>query len=224
MDGFSRLRHAILSMIVRDLPLGFWEDARTRAMQTYLDIFHEIKSDPNALDEQRLDKLYQDRHFRMERLLADLAKKHGLACSPTILDENNRRYVYVTKGSFGLTQTYVQAIGGMPHPARFRERLAAMNGIPDEPRLDFGDEPREVLLEKEFYGLLAHNPVGKRFIENDQKLGMIQFCVPSPGCTRWALQLTIQEIISAYEVAKPEQKPERRLAWKKGRGSKRESK
>src|SRR3546814_4478945 len=67
------------------------------------------------------------------------------------------------------------SIGAMPKPARFRERLAAINDIMRSPRLDLGDEPREVLLGKRFYGLLAHNPAGKRFVESDRRLGMIQF-------------------------------------------------
>src|SRR3546814_7516787 len=71
----------------------------------------------------------------------------------------------------------------MPKPARFRERLAAINDIMRSPRLDLGDEPREVLLGKRFYGLLAHNPAGKRFVESDQRLGMIQFCLPMKDCS-----------------------------------------
>src|SRR3546814_19450852 len=79
----------------------------------------------------------------------------------------------------------------MPKPARFRERLAAINDIMRSPRLDLGDEPREVLLGKRFYGLLAHHPAGKRFVESDQRLGMIQFCLPVKACSDWALQIGI---------------------------------
>lgn len=214
MDWLERLRAKILNTLVRDLPQGFWEDARARTRQTYLDVFHEIDANPNLVLEQRLDKLYQDRHFRMEKLLTILAADHGLACSPTLLVENNRSYVYATQGAIGITQTYVPAIGDMPKPAKFRERLAAMNGIAEMPRLDFGDEPKEALRIKDFYGLLAHNPVGKRFTEEDQRLGMIQFCVPVNDCSGWALQLTVQEIIATYDAKKDRKSQDRRLPWK----------
>jgi hypothetical protein len=202
MDGLDRLRAVILSTIVRDIPKGFWEDGRTGSRQTYLDAYHEVAHYPALVAEQRLDKLYQDRHFRMEHLLLVLAQKHGLSVSPTILVENNRHYVYVTHGAIALTQAYVPAIGDMPKAAKFRERHAAMNNISQQARLALGDEPMEVLLGKDFYGLLIHNPVGKRFTEVEQRLGMIQFCVPYPGCTTWALQLTIEEIIAGYDIAR----------------------
>ncbi|MCH8097939.1 MAG: hypothetical protein IID53_12760 [Proteobacteria bacterium] len=103
----------------------------------------------------------------------------------------------------------------MPKPARFRERHAAMSNIPKFPRLDLGDEPPEVLLGKDFYGLLAHNPVGKRFTEHEQRLGMMQFCIPVNDCSGWAVELAIEEIVSAYQVAAPAEKVDRRLPWKK---------
>ncbi len=105
----------------------------------------------------------------------------------------------------------------MPKPARFRERHAALNAIPAWPRLDLGDEPPEVLLGKEFYGLIAHNPVGKSFGSGEQHLGMIQFCVPYPDMHDWAVQLTVEEIVIAYADMAPSRKPDRRLPWKKGK-------
>lgn len=215
MDWQSRLRNIILSTIVRDFPLKFWEDARMRGRQTYLDVFSQVRHDRNLVEEQRLDKLYQDRYFHMERLLAVLANEHGLAQTSTLLAENNRHYVYATKGSIGLTQAYVPTIGGMPKPARYRERLAALNDIPKSPRFDFGDEPPEVLLGKDFYGLLVHNPAGKRFTEQDQRLGMMQFCVPVNDCSEWAVELAIEEITAAYAIESATETVDRRLPWKK---------
>jgi hypothetical protein len=215
MEARDRLRAVVVSTIVRDTPKSFWEDARTVTRQSYLDIFHQVAHDPNLIREQRLDKLYQDRHFRMEHQLANLAERHGLSHTSTLLVANNRAYVYVTKGAIGLTQAYVPSIGAMPKPAQYRARHAAVNEIAASPRLDFGDEPREALLGKDFYGLLAHNPAGKRFTEHDQRLGMIQFCVPVKDCSEWAVELTIEEIVSAYEIAAPVAKPDRSMPWKK---------
>jgi len=176
-----------------------------------MDAYHEIAADAGYLAEQRKDALLQMRHFRMERLLISLAEKYGLARSPTVLAENARSIAYVTGGDVGMTQAYVADIGAMPKPARFRERFAERMALP---RLDLGDEPPEVMIGKSFYGLLAHNPVGRRFREEDQKLGTMQFCLPASDCKAWAVELTIPEILMAYEAAKPAAKPDRSLPWK----------
>jgi hypothetical protein len=110
----------------------------------------------------------------------------------------------------------------MPKPARYRERHAALNEIVTAPRLDLGDEPPEVLLGKDFYGLLAHNPAGKRFAADEQRLGMIQFCVPDREMQVWAAQLAIDEIISAYDSIAPTQKADRALPWKQHNKDKKE--
>jgi hypothetical protein len=111
MDWDQRTRAIIVSTIARDTPRAFWLDVRVAARHAYADTFEQVRNDPTALNEQRLDKLYQDRHFRMEHLLATAAEQHGFACSRTILAENNRTYVYATKGAIGLTQAYVPSIG-----------------------------------------------------------------------------------------------------------------
>lgn len=215
MDAHELQRRIILATLVRDVPKGFWEDARNRARQTYLDIFHEVAAYPNMLADQRSEKLHYDRFFRMEHLISMLAEEYGFAWSPNVLQENGHHYVYAARGTVGLTQTYVPAIGDMPKPAKFRERLAAMNNIAARPRLALGDETQEIFSARTFYGLLAHNPVGKRFTESEQRLGMIQFCVPAPGCTKWEAQYAIEEIVSAYDAVAPAQKPDRSLPWKK---------
>lgn len=208
-------RETLLAMIARDTPQAFWEDARNLARQTYLDIFHEVKAYPNCLAEHRLYKLHQDRFVRMEHLLATLAQKHGLEYSATLLVENDHSFVYATSGAVAMTQTYVPTIGAMPKAAEFRKRLAKMNEVYRAPRLALEDEPQGIFAFREFYGLLAHNPVGKQFIEADQRLGMIQFCIPSKNCNSWQAEFTIEEILAAYEAVAPAKVPDRSLPWKK---------
>lgn len=215
MDWYQRMRAIIVSTIVRDTQRAFWEDVRTGTRRTYSDVYEEIRNEPNVIHEQRMDKLYQVRHFRMEHLLATIAQKYDWAYTSTLLVENHRCYVYVTKGAIGLTQAYIPAIGAMPQPARYRERHAALNDIVRVPRLDLGDEPREVMLGKDFYAILAHNPVGKRFAETDQRLGMIQVCVPTKDMSEWAVELSIEEIIGEYKSEPPSKKPDRRLPWRR---------
>lgn len=218
MDSENQLRAVILSTIVHDIPRKFWEDARTRMKQSYMDMYHQVDADPSVVQVQKLDKLYQDRHFRMEYVLTTLAKDHGFTCSSTLLKENNRAYVYAAKGAIGLTQAYVSSIEAMPKPAKFRERLAELNNIPNTPRFDLGDEPKEIMLGKDFYGLIIHNPAGKRFTEEHQKLGALQFCIPTAECKGWAVQLTMEEILAEYPVTKTDRKPEWKIQPKKQEG------
>lgn len=218
----EKRRAAILAIIVGDTPRDFWADGLTGARQAYPDVFQQVRHDPNLIDDQRIDFLYQSRHFRMEHLLKRLAERHGVAYSPTLLVDNGRKYVFASKGRVGITQAYVPAIGDMPKPARFRERHSALNAIVAAPSFDFGLEPAELLLPKQFYGVITHNPVGRRFEEVDQALGMIQFCVPVAGCTSWAAQFTLHEIVAAYAVEKPEAKPERGPDWKRHEDGKRD--
>jgi hypothetical protein len=211
MSGYERLRAAITSTIVRDIPKQFWVDLRAMTRQAYIDVFSQISNDPNMLHEQRIDRLRQDRHFRMEYLLSSLADRHGISKSHTVLAENSQYYVYAAKGDIGLTQSYVPAMGELPKPARYLERLASANDIP---RLDLGDEPPEVLVGKKYYGLIAHNPIGRRFDTEEQKLGMIQLCIPSRDSKVWAVELAIEDLTSVYPTEKPDTASRPGPTWK----------
>ena len=211
MDGLERLRASIVTTIVRDIPKQFWMDLRGMARQAYADLFFQVQGDPNILAEQRIDRLRQDRHFRMEHLLSTLSERHGLSRTHTMLAENGQYHVYATKGDIGLTQSYVPSIGDLPKAARYWERLAGMNDIP---RLDLGDEPPEVLLCKSYYGLIAHNPAGRKFAEDEQKLGMVQLCVPSGDAKSWALELAIEDLTDAYPDEKREDVKKPSPLWK----------
>jgi hypothetical protein len=218
----DRRRAMVLATLVGNLPKGFWDDLRARVAQVYADVYREVLNDPNILDEQRLTFLYQRRHFRMEHLLLTLAKEHGLSVSANLLIANNQSYVYAAGGVVSFTQHYVAAIGEMPKPARFRERHAAMNNIAAIPMFDFGDQPAALLESKEIYGLIVHNPVGKRFTESDQVLGMIQFGVPNPDCAEWAFELNVHDIAAAYAAArKTKKKDDRGPSWKQKKDEKR---
>lgn len=211
MDGYERLKAIIIATIVRDIPKQFWIDLRAMARQAYADVYFQIRNDPNLNDEQRIDLLRQYRHYRMESLLCVLADRHGLVRSLTLLSENSQHYAYVVSNDVGMTQSYVPAIGELPKPARYWEQLAEANEVP---RLDLGDEPPAILLGKSYYGLIAHNPVGKRFGEDEQKLGMIQFCVPTKDGRAWGLELALEELTAAYPDGKPTTTVERKPVWK----------
>lgn len=212
MDANERLRATASTMIVRDIPMAFWSDLRTLAVIAYADTFAEVDADKNVLPDQKIDDLLQRRHFRMEKLIIDLAIRHSLSHSMSLIVQNNRRHAYVFKGDVGMTQSYVQAIGMMPQPAKFRERLANSMELP---RLDLGDEPDGAFLMRKLYGLIAHNPIGRRFRADEQKLGMIQFCLPAADCRAWAVEFTVTEILGAYPATPKKDVPKRSMPWKK---------
>lgn len=215
MDAYSRLRASATAMIVRDFPRQFWVDLRALSVVVYADVFAEVKADKGIHPDQKIDDLLQRRHFKMEKLIADLAELHGLSCSLTVIAQNNRRHAYVYHGDVAVTQSYVQAIGAMPQPARFREKLANTMSIP---RLDLGDEPPGAFIMRNLYGVIAHNPLGRRFHPDDQKLGMIQLCIPAVDCNTWAAELAVAELVESYPVATEREAPARSLTWKKRKG------
>ena len=219
MSAYERLRDSAITMLVRDTPEEYWSELRSRSIIIYADAFAEVANDAGLMLEQKIDFLLQRRHFRMEKLLVDLAMRHGLSHSMSLIVQNSRRHAYVFNGDVGMTQSYVQAIGSLPQPAKFRERLA--NNM-ELPRLDLGDEPEGAFIMRKLYGLVAHNPIGRRFNEEEQKLGMIQFCLPSVDCKAWAIEFSVMEITSAYPSAPKKAAPTRSLSWK-GRGADKDS-
>lgn len=212
MDAYERLRATATAKIIRDIPLAFWSDLRALAIIAYADVFAAVDADKNILPSQKIDDLLQRRHFRMEKLIVDLATRHGLSHSTSVIPENSRHHAYVFNGDVAMTQSYVQAIGSLPQPAKFRERLA--NSM-DLPRLDLGDEPDGAFVMRNIYGLIAHNPIGRRFRVEEQKLGMIQFCLPATDCRAWAVEFTVTEILDAYPAAPKKEAPRRSMPWKK---------
>src|SRR3546814_7176388 len=88
------------------------------------------------------------------------------------------------------TQSYVQRMGELPQSAKFREELAEAARCPRLPL----DDPAEIYRLREFYGLFASNPVGRRFVESDQQLGALCFCVPYNDMRGWAAEIPVPEI------------------------------
>jgi hypothetical protein len=175
MDAYERLRATAITMIVRDIPLAFWSDLRALAIIAYADVFADVDADKNILTSQKIDDLLQRRHFRMEKLIVDLAIRHGLSHSTSVIPQNSRHHAYVFNG----------------------------------------DDPENAFIMRNIYGLIAHNPIGRRFHVEEQKLGMIQFCLPASDCRAWAVEFTVTEILEAYPAAPKRDVPKRSMPWKK---------
>lgn len=188
------LRDHLIAQTTINIPKGFLEEFHKRLGRAYDEQFARVKSDLTTLAEQKASKLIATRCFRVDWELHETAKKHGLAATAKPLPENTWHYTYISTGRCGLTQSYVQTLGSLPQPAKFRENLASAANMP---RLPF-DDPQEIYAVKDFYALLAHNPVGQRFSEDSQKLGSLQLCVPSPDMKRWVLEISVPELLSHY--------------------------
>jgi len=196
METMEELRGHIIDTVVREIPKGFLMEFGDRVLRAYDDTFESVNNSPTVLHEQRLSRLRALRPFRMDWELVQAASSWGLSVSAEPLAENDWKYAYAVSGSFGLTQSYVQKLGALPRPAKFRDQLANYARMP---RLEF-DNPSEIYEPRNFYGLLAHNPVGWRFDKDHQKLGSLQFCVPFGGMSGWAFEMSVSELVSRYPV------------------------
>lgn len=209
----EQMRSHILAQAVASIPKSFLEEMQDRSRRAYPEAFLTVKHDPTTLEEQQIAKLTQDRCFRMDWELYHAAAAHGLAVTAKELPLNKWHHTYVTVGSFGLTQSYVPKVGDLPQPARFRDALAEAANCPRLPI----DDPSEIYAVKEFYGLFAHTPVGRRFIEDEQKLGSLMFCVPDRTMKAWAVSISVPELIARYPVEKQAPKEDRAPTWKRNK-------
>jgi hypothetical protein len=204
------LRDRVIRAAIGNVPRAFLEELHSRAQRAYPDVFAAVAADPTCLPEQQIDKLLQDRHFRMEWELLEAAKAHGLVSTARQITENKRKHAFVSAGTFALTQAYVQAMGDLPQPAKYRDSLAAAARCPRLPL----DDPSEIYRMRDFYALLANNPVGRRFTEEDQQLGTLSFCVPYRDMKGWAVEMTVLELLAAYPTKMKPVRKDRAPTWK----------
>ncbi len=208
----QQLHEHIIEQTIAHIPRGFLYEAMERIRRAYDEEYFEVQHSKTTLEEQRIFKLTQSRCFRVDWDFVQAATAHGLAATAKALPQNKWHHAYVTSGVFGMTQSYVQRIGDLPHPARFREALAASARCPRLPI----DDDADIYDLKKFYALLAHNPVGRKFRQRDQRLGSLMFCVPSYDMRAWAVSISVPELLSLYPEEKKVAKPTREPAWKTG--------
>lgn len=206
----QRLRDHVIAQAGENIPLAFLEELLERIRRAYNEEFAEVQHKLTTLPEQRIFKLNQDRCFRIDWELHQAAKAHGLAATAKPLPFNKWHHTYVSSGTFGLTQSYVQQMGELPQPARFRDNLAEAAKCPRLPI----DDPEEIYKTKSFYALFAHNPIGRSFSEEDQRLGSLMFCVPDRSMRSWAVEISVPELIASYPSEKKKISPTIAPTWK----------
>jgi hypothetical protein len=201
MEAADLYREHVLNAVVEATPEGHWRRLAALAQFTYGEAFSAVLTDLALVQDQRPQKLYQERYFKMEHSLMTAARESGMSASSKLIGTNMCHYAYVAAGGIGMTQSYVPISGEMPSPAAFRKQLAEVAQFERSSRLDLGDEPSDLLLPKEIIGIVLHSPVGRRFTKEDQQLGAIGFFVPYRDYRGWAVGLPLQEIMSAYKPA-----------------------
>ena len=200
MEDIDKLKQHIKDQAVKSFSKGLLQELLQRTERAYLDTYAEVAHSKTTLPEQRIHKLRQERCFRMDYELAKSAEKFDIPHTAKPLAENDWQYTYVTTGDFGVTQSYVQKMGCLPNPAKFRDVLASTANIPQLPL----EDDAEIFKPRKFYGLFAHNPIGQTFDEDKQMLGSIQLCVPYGCMKKYALEVSIAELLAEYPAdAKP---------------------
>ena len=198
MDAIDQYRDFVLSTVVSDTPLGFWRSLTEKSQFTYGEAYSAVAADPALLDEQREQKLFQERYFKMEYALVAAARENGVSASAKLIGTNRCYYAYAALKRVGMTQSYVQISGEMPSPAAFRKQLAEMAEFRRSSRLDLGDELIELITPKQVSGIILHSPAGHKFTEAEQKLGAMGFFIPYDDYSGWAVELALPEILAAY--------------------------
>lgn len=204
-----------MGTIVGSTPEGFWRDVMLRWPIAYADAYAEVAADKAVLSQQRSDDLVQRRHFKAEKLLADIAAAHGLGGSTTAIPENRRHRVYVFQKGLGLSQCYVTHVGAQAKDAKFRRQHAKAAKMP---RFELGDEAEGTFDLRSVYGIIAHNPVGRLFNSDDQTLGEVQLCIPDERCRSWEFEFGIAEILAGYASPVRAVDPRRTPTWKRSDG------
>jgi hypothetical protein len=201
MTPEDHYRQFVLEAVVNDTPEAFWRRVTERTQFVYGDSYTSVATDPALLPEQRMQKLFQERFFKMEYALIAVGNETGVPASAKLIGINECHYAYAAKGRIGVTQSYVQVSGEMPKPAAFRKQLAEMAEFKRILRLPLSDESVELVTPKAVMGILLHSPIGKRFSEAEQKLGALGLFIPYDDYSGWAAELAIPEILAAYAPA-----------------------
>ena len=204
MDISDLQKSHVLGVLTTDTPRGYWAALADRSKATYAESFAAVSTDKFLNDKQRLSKLFQERHFKMEHLFNQVATANGVSVSTNLIRVNRCYYTYAKRGRFSATQKYVPRPDDMPKPAKFRVQLAAASRFHRDRQLDLGDFPTEMLTPPEVGGIFLHGPMGSKFSEQEQRVGFSWFCVPYADFSGWAVRLPLIEIIATYKEAMPE--------------------
>lgn len=192
------VRQEVLSVILRDTPAQLWRLAQSKMTWVYSEGFASVEGDHRILKAQKPAKLIDDRFYLAETALNDAAVAVGAVSSGQKVEINGWAYTLVRSGGVCMIQAYTKTPSDFARPARFREQHAALNDFLRRPQFAFGDIPASLFDVSRVAGIIIHGPASKRFNEEHQRLGFLNFCVPSQDYRFWEVNIPVTEIIAGY--------------------------
>jgi hypothetical protein len=190
-----------MQVLLRDTKLSFWRRLRDAFEWAYSDAFHAVNNDPRILTDQRSHKLLDERFYIVEGALEKAAREGGLISSGQKIRVNNWNYTLVRGGGVCLLQSYVQTPADMARAARFREQHAAVNNFLNAPQLPLGDIEPNIYEVSRINGILIHGPMGKKFSDEDQRLGFLNLVIPDQTYSTWGINISVAELITRFELS-----------------------
>lgn len=205
----------VLRALVRGTKQQFWQESQQRKRWAYSEAFAAVGNDTRILPGQKPSKLLDERFYLCERALHDSAVAASAASSDQKVPINGWVYTIVRVGTVSVIQSYVQTPDDFARPAKFREQHAALNSFLRQPQIPLGDVTPSLFEPSTIAGMLIHGPVGKKFDEPSQRLGFLNFCVPSWDYKRWDVKLPVAEIIAAFNAVSVDEPQQRDIATPK---------
>ena len=199
------VKQEVLALLLRDTPAALWEAAIAGMRWAYGEAYASVQNDARVLPAQRPAKLLDDRFYLAERALHDAAGVGGVTSSGQKIEINKWVYTLVRSGGVCMVQAYVPTPEDFARPARFREQHAGLNSFLKRPQFAFGDVSPEIFDVAQVAGIMIHGPVNKTFDVDGQKIGFLQFAVPSIDYQYWELNIPVSEIVSTFKAQGPTQ-------------------
>jgi hypothetical protein len=221
------LQQEVLDVLLANTQPTLWDEVKRRNEGAYSEAFAAVQNDPRILPNQKAAKLLDERFYLCERALHDSATPEtGAVSSGQKIAINRWVYTIVRAGPVSMIQSYVPTLRAFARPAKFREQHAALNDFLKRPQFALGDVPAELFDISSIGGMLVHGPLGRAFTAEDQKMGFLRFCVPSPDYRRWEVDLPVGQIIGAFggrgetsaqrDIAKPKPRDQEKKGGEKG--------
>lgn len=194
------VRQEVLGLLLRETPPAFWRAATSKMRWAYGDGFESVEKDPRVLKNQKPAKLLDERFYLAERALNDAALEGGLITSGQTVPINGWVYTFVRSGPVCLIQSYVPTPADFARSAKFKEQHASLNRFLSRPQFAFGDVSPEIFDIAQVAGIITHGPLGKRFDSDSQKLGFLNFAVPSEDYKKWEINIPVTEIVGLFDA------------------------
>lgn len=211
----TNAQQVVLARLLQETNQAFWQELQHRKRWAYSEAFAAVDHDTRILTGQKAAKLLDERFYLCERALHDSAIAAGAASSDQKVPINGWVYTIVRVGTVSLIQSYVQTPDDFTRPAKFREQHAALNGFLRQPQIALGDVSPALFEPSTLAGIVIHGPINKKFDEAAQRVGFLNFCVPSEDYKRWDVKLPVAEILAAFNSVPAEQSQQRDIATPK---------